>query len=85
MKNITIDCKNITDKEAFHRVLADAFCFPDWYGHNLDALYDCLTDLEEESYLTLQNWTHIAGWAATFRAVLEEAESEVLELTVTFE
>jgi RNAse (barnase) inhibitor barstar len=22
-----------------------ALCFPAWYGRNLDALYDCLTDL----------------------------------------
>jgi RNAse (barnase) inhibitor barstar len=24
-----------------------AFAFPEWYGANLDALYDCLTDLIE--------------------------------------
>ena len=24
---------------------AAALSFPDWFGHNLDALYDCLTDL----------------------------------------
>ncbi len=30
-----------------HDALAKALCFPDYYGHNLDALHDCLTDLTD--------------------------------------
>ena len=31
--------------EKAHEALAGALAFPDYYGHNLDALHDCLTDL----------------------------------------
>lgn len=33
------------DKQAVLDAIARAFGFPDWFGANLDALYDCLTDL----------------------------------------
>jgi hypothetical protein len=33
------------DKAALLRAVAAALEFPDWFGHNWDALEDCLTDL----------------------------------------
>lgn len=35
----------VTSKAAALDAIGAALCFPDWYGHNLDALYDCLSDL----------------------------------------
>ena len=32
-----------------HGQLAEKFGFPDYYGHNLDALYDCLTDITSDT------------------------------------
>lgn len=34
-----------TDKASTLDAIAAALSFPDWFGRNLDALYDCLTDL----------------------------------------
>src|SRR5438094_6581211 len=34
-----------TDKLSTMDAIAVALSFPDYFGHNLDALYDCLTDL----------------------------------------
>ena len=56
MRIVTLDCAAITSRKEFHRVLAEALTFPDWYGNNLDALFDCLTDLEAATALTLVNW-----------------------------
>jgi RNAse (barnase) inhibitor barstar len=36
-------CKNFKD---LHQSVAAAFEFPDYYGHNFNALWDCMTDLD---------------------------------------
>ena len=36
-----------------HTLFAEGFRFPEWYGNNLDALYDCLTDLSEPSLVVI--------------------------------
>lgn len=43
MKEIIIDGRKIQNKEVLHDVLKDKLDFPDYYGRNLDALWDCLT------------------------------------------
>ncbi len=66
-----------------HRVLARKLGFPKWYGRNLDALYDCLTDLHEDTELVLVNWT--ADKLQLMRQVMEDAAAENPHLTVTVE
>ena len=43
MDSIRLDCTQMTDREMAHDYLAQALSFPEWYGRNLDALYDLLT------------------------------------------
>ena len=47
MKKVVIDCEKLQQKEQAHLYLAEVFDFPDYYGKNLDALFDCLTELGE--------------------------------------
>ena len=49
MKEITINCATIASMAEMHDILALELNLPQWYGRNLDALHDCLTDLREES------------------------------------
>ena len=83
MKHITIDCALIEEKAQFHQALAQALDFPAHYGNNLDALYDCLSDIHQDTHLTLTNWEHMAAFSRGFRFVLDDAENENPHLTVT--
>ena len=47
MRRIQLSAAAWHTPQAAHAALAQALCFPDYYGHNLDALYDCLTGLDD--------------------------------------
>jgi barstar (barnase inhibitor) len=47
MPLIKIDGTTITNWETFHNVFSDAFGFPDFYGRNMNAWIDCMTDLDD--------------------------------------
>ena len=44
MKEIILDGSKFTDIQITHEILKDTFEFPDYYGKNLDAFWDCITD-----------------------------------------
>ena len=48
MRFIYIKGKNLT-----HDALAEAFAFPPHYGRNLDALFDCLTEIAAHTMIVL--------------------------------
>lgn len=47
MKTVTIKGSEVIDMRDIHRTFAEALDLPDYYGNNLDALYDCLSEQEE--------------------------------------
>ena len=49
MRYAIIEGAAVSSMDRLHRLLAEQLDFPAWYGGNLDALYDCLTDLTEET------------------------------------
>ena len=53
MISIEIDGKLI--KRDGHDYLKEVLNFPDYYGKNLDALYDCLTEIGVETKIKLTN------------------------------
>ena len=84
MKEITLPCAGTETKQQLHKALAEVLSFPDWYGNNLDALYDCLRDLDHPVHLHLIDWETLPQWRSAFRAVLEEAENDNTAFTVSF-
>ena len=44
---ITLDAQRMESREQAHRYLREQLQFPEHYGGNLDALYDCLTELTD--------------------------------------
>jgi len=49
---VSIDCDKITDWQSLHQEFARVFGFPDFYGENMNAWIDCLTDLDADTGMT---------------------------------
>ncbi|MCH5187106.1 MAG: barstar family protein [Oscillospiraceae bacterium] len=47
VKKYIIDCEKLSERRAAHRYLAETLEFPKYYGNNLDALFDCMTEKAE--------------------------------------
>lgn len=73
MNEIIIRCESIDSPRAFHRILARELNFPQWYGGNLDALYDCLTQLGTPTKLRLVGFDSLSSFSRGFRRVMEDA------------
>lgn len=64
-------------REALDAVAA-ALAFPTYFGHNLDALWDCLTDLDRPTALVWLGWEPLAvrepdDWAGLLRVLRARA------------
>ena len=78
---LLLDGERFASREQVHWYLAEHLGFPAWYGHNMDALYDCLTERAEPTELVLLHWT--APALLPLRRVMEDAAGENGALTVT--
>ena len=83
MKEITINCAAIGTMREMHDLLARELNFPDWYGKNLDALHDCLTDLCEETRITFLHFPSLPFPSAGLLNVLRDSEGENDKLEIS--
>lgn len=88
MKILVIDGAKIENMEALHKFLAWNLRFPLWYGNNLDALHDCLTDLAEPTAIQVVNIEELRehlglvshGFFRVLRAAAEENPNLYVQL-----
>lgn len=80
MKYVILDGETIHTREDLHRTLQEALCFPEWYGRNLDALHDVLTDISEKTVIGLIDLPvmeeHLGDYAVYFLRVLKDCAQE---------
>ena len=80
MKTCILDGEKIKDREMLHNILAEDLSLPAWYGRNLDALYDCLTDMTVETEIRIRNENalteHLGTYAAAVKKVFSAAAEE---------
>lgn len=89
MDEYLIDLSGVTDKDSLHRCLRDALPLPEWYGNNLDALYDSMTEMSVPvtiRFLGVEKaQDRLGDYFEMFRRVLQDVQSDLPGLTVLFE
>ena len=78
-----LDAARMTDKASSHAYLRAALALPDHYGANLDALYDCLTDLSEGE-IHFVNLEAAGPYFEKILPVFRDAEAENPRLRLSF-
>ena len=70
-----LDGRYMLSKAEAHRYLQETFGFPAYYGKNLDALYDCLTDLPPTE-IYLENVEDAGHFYPVIKHVMQSAKKE---------
>jgi len=77
---VIIDGRNVTDKQTLHAYLKEQCNFPDYYGNNLDALYDVLTERSEHLEIKVEHAEELkellCGYGEAFLETLQDAAAE---------
>lgn len=80
VNRIVVDGRISKDKKVFHYHLKEVFSFPDYYGCNLDALYDCLMEISKETVIVLTYFDileeNLGQYAVTLFHAFKDAAEE---------
>ena len=75
MMKVVLDALRLQTKEEAHKYLREALNFPEYYGENLDALHDCLTELDDVS-VEFVNTEKAGGYFARVMGVFRDSAEE---------
>jgi len=85
MQIICLDFREIESREELHDFLERNLELPEYYGRNLDALYDVLTEESEETVISVTGIDdETLGYFKACVSVLRDAARENDRLTVRF-
>ena len=86
---VIIDGRKMTDKQTLHAYLKEQCEFPEYYGNNLDALYDVLTERTEPLEIKVEYAEELkeilCGYGEAFIETLLDAAAENESVTVEIE
>lgn len=75
-----LDGKDMTSREAAYELIAREMNFPDYFGKNLDALYDCLSDMSADNTIHFVNTAlleeYLGDYAEKILSCFRDASSE---------
>ena len=88
MRKITLDIERMRSLPMLHKYLHTALALPEYYGANLDALYECLTEIAEPTELVVPkkvaDEAYLGWYGQQFLQMLADAAAanEALKITL---
>ena len=83
-----IDLAGVTTKVELHDILAKELPLPEHYGHNLDALYDCLTETTDAQNIIIYNTSAFEqenpDYLSKLKKLAQNAQKESDNLKIRF-
>ena len=87
MRKINLDIEKMRSLPMLHKYLHTALALPEYYGANLDALFDCLTELAEPTELVIPRQVadeaYLGWYGQQFLQMLQDAAEENTALKIT--
>ena len=87
MRKIILDIEKMRSLPMLHKYLHTALALPEYYGANLDALYDCLTEIAESTELVVPkkvaDEAYLGWYGQQFLQVLQDAAAANDALIIT--
>ena len=86
---IKLNGKAMVDRPTAHSHLAERLDLPSYYGRNLDALYDVLTDIGQDTQIILEDPAavieNMGKYGEALLSTMQEAAEENPHLTITLQ
>lgn len=60
MQSIKLDLSSVKSEDEFHDLVKDVFGFPYYYGRNLDAFWDCLSEIAIPTKVEVFNLSEVS-------------------------
>ena len=81
-QKIILDVYELSERG--HEYLKELFDFPEYYGENLDALYDCLSELDDTEVIVI-NMDEIDDFSCDILSVFDEAAEDYGNIVIRYE
>lgn len=86
-RRVTLSGNKMTSREVLHAYLAKKLAFPAYYGKNLDALHDCLSERSTPLHITVtyaeRLKEHLGDYGETLLQVLQDVAEENKHISIS--
>lgn len=87
-RRLTLNARRMSTRELAHAHIKARLRLPEWYGNNLDALNDCLGEINHPTRITVRFAPRLketlGDYGTKILDVLEHAAEENLNLQLSF-